>query len=1164
MAIAHLHMRPLTRAKGNSADEYAEYLLRQGRHEAKADELVHTESGNMPTWAKENPRAYWQATDEYERANGCLCREIEFALPRELNRAQQIELASSFAKHLLDAKSLPWTIAFHDAGTGNPHVHLVVSERQNDGIERDPARWFKRFNAKEPEKGGALKSRELSASAGWTAKVREEWEQFANDALERAGHVERISMASYAVQGMEIVPGIHLGKAGHMETRGIETERVAEQAQRVAEQRAAIEANPAYVLDKLTHTQATFGRQDIARELGRYVDEPSTFANLMARIEASPELVLLQGKSGESNAIYSTRSMVETEAMMAGHAAAMAQGRSHALPLREFSLKSGSETGSVVGALAEGPRLSDEQQAALAHILGPQQLAVIAGVAGSGKSTTLGAARSAWEAEGYRVIGAALAGKAADGLQEGSGIQSSTIASLEHRLSKGQERLGARDVLVIDEAGMVGSRQMARVLDAARNSGAKVVLVGDAEQLQPIEAGAAFRAIAERIGFAEIGTVRRQREEWAQEASRAFSRGHTRDGLQAYEQRGAVRGVGTRDDARTSIAADYLAEAKPGQSQIILAHSNRDVTALNQAVRQARAARGELGADVVFEAARGERQFAPGDRLVFLENDRKLGVKNGTLGTVLAGRDGQLTVALDGQQGWAVTFAAQRYANVDHGYAVTLHKAQGVTVDRAYVLATPGMDRHLAYVGMTRHREAAKLYYGRDDFEQKDNLSQTLSRKRQETTTLDFAERRGIETRRGWIEAGRDALTNLGRRLENAIELVRTRGRANWIADASLQTKADERQPDKPAGRPFEDLLTRQRERENAGRRAQHSLGPQPRGSLAERVAAKQREKAEVRQQSEKVDSRSFTAKVETRQQTNQAEGGRFETRAAQVDDRSLSEKVEARQRERHEPPQIGATADRRYLAVPFSEKEQAKELGARWDNEAGAWWIGAKDNAGPFNKWLDPKQAEQARDPKARLEIAQAQVKAADAQLAHFDKRNGPVLSEYQRTFKGYSDRKVQQAARIEAKASKKIDERRNRHVASAVAGEPKKPNGLAAMMPGAMARYETAMAERMREKQTYEARTKTLLARMNFGKELQYKLTQDASYDRVKALAMVERKVARNNPMLAKQAKALQGERQKLVTTKKDAERGLNRARERVQGKQRQRDKSRGMEMD
>lgn len=801
MAIAHLSMRVGSRANGATAAGLAAYVLREGRHATKADELVHTESGNMPGWVKDDPGTYWQAADEFERANGCLFREVEFSLPRELSRAQQIALASTFCRHLADSRSLPWTMALHDAGTGNPHVHLMLSERQNDGIERSREQWFRRFNAKEPEKGGALKTRALGPGARWVEFIRGQWEEFANAALEQAACAERISMASYAAQGIAMTPGSHHGVAGHMAERGIETERAQEQARRVAEQRAQVEANPLSVLERLTHTQATFTRRDIARELGRHVEEPQAFANLMARIEASPDLMLLRAAQGPAEAIYTTRDMFETEALMQGHAAAMARRQSHALPRRAFAMDKGSGLVTVLSAVAAGRALSEEQQAALSHVLGPEQIALVAGGAGTGKSTMLGVARQAWEAEGYRVIGTALAGKAADELQGGSGIRCSTIASLELRLKKGKEQLGPRDVLVIDEAGMVGSRQMGRVLEAAQKAGAKVVLVGDAEQLQPIEAGAAFRAIAERIGFAEISTVRRQREDWARQASRAFARTETRAGLKAYEQHGAIRSVATRDDARAAIAAAYMEHDGPrGPSQIILAHSNRDVEALNQAVRQARRAVGgwRLGIDdTAFPTARGVRHFAVDDRVVFLKNDRELGVKNGTLGTVITAGAGGLAVRLDGT-GRPVIVTPERYDQVDHGYAMTLHKAQGVTVDRAYVLATPGMDRHLAYVGMTRHRDEARLYYGREDFQRREDLHRILSRARPATTTLDFAERRGIETRRGWLETGRDALATLGRRLERAIARVRELGAERGpspVPEVTKPTAAGRAQP---------------------------------------------------------------------------------------------------------------------------------------------------------------------------------------------------------------------------------------------------------------------------------------------------------------------------------------------------------------------------------
>ena len=165
--------------------------------------------------------------------------------------------------------------------------------------------------------------------------------------------------------------------------------------------------------------------------------------------------------------------------------------------------------GALTAGEGRGLTLGEGQRDALEHITGSGDLALVVGYAGTGKSAMLGVAREAWEAQGYQVRGAALSGIATESLEAGSGIGSRTIASLEHGWAQGRDVLTARDVLVIDEAGMIGSRQMDRVLSAAELAGAKVVLVGDAEQLQAIEAGAAFRALTERHGAAEITEIRR-------------------------------------------------------------------------------------------------------------------------------------------------------------------------------------------------------------------------------------------------------------------------------------------------------------------------------------------------------------------------------------------------------------------------------------------------------------------------------------------------------------------------------------------------------------------------------------------------------------------------------------------------------------------------------
>ena len=199
MAVFHLKASFGSRAGGQSAVAKSDYIEREGRYEKDGEELEHKEHGNMPEWAEDDPQKYWEATDEHERANGRLYSEVQFALPKEIGEAGRRELAVEFAERVCSKERLPYTLAIHRGGANgeNPHAHLMFSERGHDGIERSAEQWFKRYNAKAPEKGGARKSR--AAKAGdWLEKTRKAWEQTANRALERAGRAERIDGRSLA------------------------------------------------------------------------------------------------------------------------------------------------------------------------------------------------------------------------------------------------------------------------------------------------------------------------------------------------------------------------------------------------------------------------------------------------------------------------------------------------------------------------------------------------------------------------------------------------------------------------------------------------------------------------------------------------------------------------------------------------------------------------------------------------------------------------------------------------------------------------------------------------------------------------------------------------------------------------------------------------------
>ena len=782
MAIYHLSMKPLCRTQGRSAVAAAAYRAGQLLTNAR-DGVVHDYTGRqgiehteivlpqglagvgggagdsgagvagVADWAGDRG-TLWNAAEAAEkRLDARTAREFILALPHELDDAQRLELTRGFASHLADRYGAAVDVALHQPHEGkdlrNRHAHLLMTTRQvlpRGFGEKTQLEWDNK----------RLLSQDLPTSHLQLRTLRQEWEEQTNRALGRAGHDIRVDHRSHLERGLEIEPTQHVGvhatgvvrRGGEVDRRRIDRAAASRNALRIRER-------PEEVLAIITGEKSVFDRHDIARALHRYIDAPTAFQTAFAKVMASPALMELQAERRDARgkvvelARYTTQAQFQIERDMALQADRMAASKGSGVAAAVQAAR-------TEMSLANTSRLSDEQRAAVRHVCGSAQIAAVVGLAGAGKSTMLAAAREAWERgdTSGRVFGAALAGKAAEGLEESAGIPSRTLASWELSWKRGHDPLKRGDVFVIDEAGMVSSAQLARFVAAADQAGAKLVLVGDPEQLQPINAGAAFRAIADRVGFIELEGVRRQTEAWQRQASVDFGRNRTAEGLAAYAEHGAVRFEADRDQACAAIVRDVVQDmaANPESSRIVLAHRRLDVRALNDDVRDARREQGELTNEATFLTNDGARQFAAGDRLVFLENDRKLGVKNGLLGTVERAEEGALRVRLDPSEGKGpgrlVEVDAESYRAVDHGYATTIHKSQGATVDRAFVLASESMDRHLAYVGMTRHRAAVTLYAGRDEFRDLAALSDRLSRSNAKETTLDY-ERAGYAERRG-------------------------------------------------------------------------------------------------------------------------------------------------------------------------------------------------------------------------------------------------------------------------------------------------------------------------------------------------------------------------------------------------------------------------------
>lgn len=477
--------------------------------------------------------------------------------------------------------------------------------------------------------------------------------------------------------------------------------------------KAQLQIDPALILGHISRTKASFTRTDILRGLAKRIDDHQVLQQLANKATVSHDLIRLESGTTSS---FTTKDYRAAEDQL--RATSQVMDASSGTPVSDAHVASAAAKQDRAMQHAFGGALSAEQRDALRHVLDGKQLACVIGLAGAGKSTMLATAKEAWTRQGIVVHGAALAGKAADGLETASGISSRTLASLELSWKNGYAPIAQGDVLVVDEAGMIGTRQMARVTSKLNDIGAKLVLIGDPDQLQPIEAGTPFRDMIADVGAARLTEIHRQREDWQKQASRDLAAGDTAQAVQSYREDGAVKQGHTREETIETLVEAYtmdVADSGGQHSRMAFAHRRKDVHALNQAIRSKLRDTDNPPEEFLFQTETGKRAFATGDRIVFGSNDKELGVKNGMLGTVAQARDGKIEVTLDGETPRTLSFDPQTYRSFDHGYAVTIHKSQGATVEQAYVLGSRTMDKHLAYVAMTRHRDAMTLYISAED-----------------------------------------------------------------------------------------------------------------------------------------------------------------------------------------------------------------------------------------------------------------------------------------------------------------------------------------------------------------------------------------------------------------------------------------------------------------
>lgn len=473
-----------------------------------------------------------------------------------------------------------------------------------------------------------------------------------------------------------------------------------------------------YILDKLIESQAVFRLQDIYTAAGveaqfnhvSRLDIEDTVRDLLA----DNDIVSL-GKDLSNNQIYTTRGMLAIERNLLCHADRM--HASNHYKLDEITIQQAiNQQGKQQGFM-----LSDEQVEAVFSVC-QSSLDIIQGRAGAGKSTSMQAMRLAYQSQGFSVRGATVARQAAQQLEKDTGIESTTLASLLNELGKGNSQTKFKDtVILLDEAGQLATPDLLQLMQAANTAGAKLVLVGEQQQLDAITHGGSLRYLSQRQGCARINTIRRQREAWARTTVNDLRSGNAKAALNTFQSKGLLHIEQDSQSAREQLVKHWQAyvEANSDRDTMIMAQRWKDVKPLNDLVRSVYQKQGKLGKENILTECVVSNQslyfsFSEGERVRFTKNDYCKGFTNGEQGSIThvqqLENDICFTVKLD--SGRKVSFYQSDYSDKQgrlqlvQAYACTIYSSQGATIDGdTFVLYTTAMDRAASYVAGSRHKD---------------------------------------------------------------------------------------------------------------------------------------------------------------------------------------------------------------------------------------------------------------------------------------------------------------------------------------------------------------------------------------------------------------------------------------------------------------------------
>jgi Ti-type conjugative transfer relaxase TraA len=648
-----------------------------------------------------------------KRSDSRVYREIECALPKELTLEKSIPMAEDFFHKHFTKRGIGGIMSTHDKGEGKPHVHMLL------------------FTRTLTDTGFGLKDRSLDTRA-FLKEIRAAWAEHVNDVLKEEGLDIRIDHRSYKDQGLALLPFPKLGAAFHQALwKGCPEimERYELYKSTLFQNQCLIQQDPSLVMKALSQQKTVVSEEEIRLFVGRYFSG-DTAESVTERVIGHINTVCVDEER------YTRREFVMQERDL------MDMARDHqqrCTPLlSEAETEALLEKGTAYGAY-------NEEQRALIFAMAQGKLWVNGvGFAGTGKTSTLQPVCEALKEKGVEILGLAPTGKAAEGLKS-MGIRAMTIdAFLIHHEHGKEQKSSKHQMILLDEAGMVDTKRFHALAHIVTSQQRNFVALGDPRQLTPIEAGRPFERLLKECTTATLTDVVRQKDPLHKEATQAMGQGDMEKAWHFYKTHHVCMEKGA-DATQTRAVMEWWKGIKVDtlhhiHDHIMVGHTNACVETLNHGARvllkhkqylyeqgvtflTKKITSDELGQTQVI---RQDKEFCRRERVMFLKNDKGLGVMNGNRGTVTDVDNEKIAVRLDDNR--LVSFSPRLYPYLDHGYAVSIHKSQGMTVSTCHVMMEKTMNASLTYVALSRHRDAVMMYANTSDFPYKSSLKYVFNK----------------------------------------------------------------------------------------------------------------------------------------------------------------------------------------------------------------------------------------------------------------------------------------------------------------------------------------------------------------------------------------------------------------------------------------------------